>query len=138
MQVGTPREIYERPATSFVGSLPRHAAHEPPRRRASTATRSVAGPFRVPVPRGPLPARLEVGVRPEHVRSRVPRASRAEVVAVEPLGAETHLVVRVGDLELRAHARGSEAPRRGDAVRVAIDAARAIVFDADGEGERVP
>ena len=105
----------------------------------------VAGPFRfrLPVPSSsrPLPPRLEVGVRPEHVRCAAPGEGAGgppgEVVAVEPLGAETHLVVRVGDLELRAVARGWDAPGRGDTVHVAIDEARAIVFSAEGDGERV-
>jgi len=110
----------------------------------------VAGPFRFPlrVPSSsrPLPSRLEVGVRPEHVRCAVDPAGPAgegapgppgEVVAVEPLGAETHLVVRVGDLELRAVARGWDAPSRGDTVHIAIDEARAILFSAEGDGERV-
>ncbi len=148
VQVGTPREVYERPATSFVGTFvgsPRMNLFAARSERDAL----VAGPFRLPLPRGPLPPRLEVGVRPEHVRLRGPHdggGAPAEVVAVEPLGAETHLLVRVGDLELRARGPGwegweageaAEAPRRGDPVRVAIDVERAIVFDADGEGERV-
>ena len=145
VQVGTPREIYEEPATSFVGSfLGSPRMNVIPARVDGDAL--IAGPFRIPLPRGTLPRRLEVGVRPEDVRcdgdavvANVANASSVtgEVVAVEPLGAETHLVVRVGELELRARARGWSAPRRGDAVRVAIDEARAMVFDAEGAGQRV-
>jgi sn-glycerol 3-phosphate transport system ATP-binding protein len=161
VQVGTPREIYERPATSFVGAfLGSPRMNLIPARVDGDAL--VAGPFRLPLPRGPLPPRLEVGVRPEDVHcgveagdarhardaggaggARDARDDEAEcseigeVVAVEPLGAETHLVVRIGELELRAHARGWGAPHRGDAVRVSIDAARAMVFRADGAGERL-
>jgi multiple sugar transport system ATP-binding protein len=95
-----------------------------------------AGPFRVPRPAGALPARLEVGVRPEHVQLG-DEGERGEVVAVEPLGAETHVVVRVGDLDLCVRTLGFEVPRRGGTVRVSIDASHALVFDADGQGERV-
>jgi ABC-type sugar transport system ATPase subunit len=142
VQLGTPREIYERPATSFVGAFigsPR--MNLLPARTEGDVL--VAGPFRVPRPAGPLPQRLEVGVRPEHVRVHVDEApdrtgERGEVVAVEPLGAETHLVVRVGELELRArHARGFDAPGRGAVVGVSIDASSAIVFSAEGDGERL-
>jgi multiple sugar transport system ATP-binding protein len=61
-----------------------------------------------------------------------------EIVALEPLGAETHIVVRVADHTLRAVARGFDTRRRGDAVRVSVDSARALLFDAEGDGVRVP
>jgi multiple sugar transport system ATP-binding protein len=144
LQVGTPREVYERPATSFVGAfvgspamnlLPAHVDGDA----------VVAGPFRLPRPAGALPRRLEVGVRPEHVRLGEPgqpgaggaSGATGRVVAVEPLGAETHVVVRVGDRDLRARAGGFDAHRRGDEVGVSIEASAALLFDADGAGERV-
>ncbi len=139
VQVGTPREIYETPATSFVGTF-----LGSPRMNLIAARVDgdvlLAGPFRVPAPRGPLPHRLEIGVRPQHVRCAADgeAGEAGEVMAIEPLGAETHLVVRVGQLELRAHAPGWDAPRRGDVVKVVIDWARAIVFSAEGDGARIP
>jgi multiple sugar transport system ATP-binding protein len=140
LQFATPQEIYERPATSFVGGFlgtPRMNLL-PGRVEGETI---VAGGFRLPRPGSKLPARVEVGVRPEHVSildaDRAKPGERGEIVAVEPLGAETHLVVRVGGLELRAQSRGFDAHRRGDPVGVAVDVARAIVFEAEGEGARV-
>jgi multiple sugar transport system ATP-binding protein len=138
VQVGTPRDVYERPATSFVGTF-----LGSPRMNLLPAEIDgdvlAAGPFRVPRPGGALPARVTVGVRPEHVTFPASGQGgvRAQVVAVEPLGAETHLVVRAGDLELRAVARGFATGHRGDEVTVGIDASRALVFDADGERARV-
>ena len=135
IQFATPREVYERPATSFVGAF-----LGSPRMNLLSARVDgdalLAGAFRLPRPPGELPTHLEIGVRPEHVA--VGETGEAgEVVAVEPLGAETHLLVKVGDQQLRAQSRGFDEHRRGDAVRVSIDADRAIVFDADGEGARV-
>jgi multiple sugar transport system ATP-binding protein len=177
VQLGTPREIYETPATSFVGAF-----LGSPRMNLIAARVEgdalLAGPFRMPKPRGPLPQRLEVGVRPEHVRcvpdgrpgevsggepgeikrgepgeikrgepgeikrgepGEIECGQPGEVDAVEPLGAETHLVVRVGELELRARARqgDDETPRRGDAVRVVIDLKHAFVFSGEDGGERI-
>jgi len=135
LQVATPREIYERPASAFVGAfLGSPRMNLIPARAEDNAV--IAGPFRLPRPAGSLPARLQVGVRPEHVTVGGVGAP-GEVLAVEPLGAETHLVVRVGNSDLRAQARGFASHARGDLVRVAIDPGRALVFDAEGDGTRV-
>jgi multiple sugar transport system ATP-binding protein len=135
LQLGTPRAVYEEPATSFVGAfLGSPRMNLLPARAEGAAI--AAGPFRVGKPAGALPERMEVGVRPEHV-TLGDAGEPGEVLAVEPLGAETHVLVRVGELELRAQARGFDTHQRGDAVRVAIDVAHALVFDADGDGQRV-
>jgi multiple sugar transport system ATP-binding protein len=141
LQLATPREVYEKPATSFVGAfLGSPRMNLLPARAEGDVL--VAGGFRLPRPTGTLPARLEVGVRPEHVSivatgGAADGAAEGEILAVEPLGAETHLLVRVGGEELRAQSPGFDARRRGDAVRVKLDATHAMVFDADGEGERL-
>jgi multiple sugar transport system ATP-binding protein len=137
LQLAPPREIYERPATSFVGTF-----LGSPRMNLLAARVEgdalVAGPFRLPRPAGPLPAQLEVGVRPEHVMlGDGSEAAAGEVVAVEPLGAESHLVVRVGDIVLRAQSRGFDTRRRGDAVGVRLEPAHVLIFEAGGTGERV-
>ncbi len=135
LQLATPREVYERPATSFVGAF-----LGSPRLNLLSAYAErdaiVAGPFRLPRPKGELPPRLEIGVRPEHV-SLGSSGERGEVIAVEPLGAETHVVVHVGGCRLRARSRGFDTVARGDQVCVGIDADRIMIFDADGEGERL-
>jgi multiple sugar transport system ATP-binding protein len=135
LQVATPRQVYEEPATSFVASfLGSPRVNLLPGRPEADAI--IAGPFRLPKPSAALPARVSVGVRPEHV-ALGGAGERGDVIAVEPLGAETHVVVRVGGCELRAQARGFDGLRRGDRVGVAIDPGRIMLFDADGEGERV-
>jgi len=138
LQLATPREVYEKPATSFVGAfLGSPRMNLLPARAEDGAV--VAGPFRLPRPAASLPERLEVGVRPEHVVVAGPdaRGEPGEIVAVEPLGAESHLVVRVGALDLRAQAPGFDPRRRGDAVRVALDERHALFFEAGGAGERI-
>jgi multiple sugar transport system ATP-binding protein len=137
LQVEAPRVVYERPATSFVGAfLGSPRMNLLPARVDGDSL--VAGPFRLPRPDGVLPARVEIGVRPEHVTLGEAGAGvDGVVVAVEPLGAETHLVVRVGDVDLRLQAPGFQATSRGAEVRVAIDPRRVHVFDAEAEGARV-
>jgi len=138
LQLATPREVYERPATSFVGTfLGSPRMNVLPARAEGDAI--VAGPFRLSRPSGTLPAHIEVGIRPEHVAlgDDGNAGEAGEILAVEPLGAETHVLVKVGEQELRAQLRGFAAHRRGDPIRVKLDTAQAMVFDADGEGQRV-
>jgi multiple sugar transport system ATP-binding protein len=135
LQLATPREIYERPATSFVGAF-----LGSPRMNLLPAALDgealVAGAFRLKRPDGELPGRLEIGVRPQHVRLGE-EGQAGEIVAVEPLGAETHVVVKVGEQQLRARAEGFDL-RRGDAVRVSLDAAHVLVFEAGPDGALIP
>jgi multiple sugar transport system ATP-binding protein len=139
VQVATPREVYEQPATAFVGGF-----LGSPRMNLFDASVEggllFAGPFRLPRPGVTLPYRVQVGVRPEHVLVVDDFAAAGEigeVVAVEPLGAETHLLVRVGGHDVRARGAGFDAHRRGESVRVAVDWEHLLVFDAEGEGERL-
>jgi multiple sugar transport system ATP-binding protein len=139
VQVGTPREVYERPATSFVaGFLGAPRMNLLPARVDGDVL--VAGPFRVRRPAGSMPERIELGVRPEHVRvvEGGETGERGAIVALEPLGSQTHLVVKVGDLELRAQqSLGFGTLARGSEVRVSIEETRVLVFRADGAGERI-
>jgi len=139
VQVGTPRELYERPATSFVaGFLGSPKINMVPGRAEGEAL--LVGPFRIALPAETLPPAFDVGVRPEHVSvvEGGGAGERGEVVAVEPLGAQTHLVVKVGDLELRAtHGLGFGTFERGAEVRVSIQGERALYFRRDGDGERL-
>ncbi len=136
-QVASPRAVYEQPATSFVGTFLGSPKMNLLPARADGDVVS-AGAFRFPRPAGTLPLQLAVGVRPEHVViAKEEEGVSGVVVAVEPLGAETHVIVRVGELELRLQARGFDAPSRGARVRVAIDPGLVLFFDGAGDGARI-
>jgi multiple sugar transport system ATP-binding protein len=80
-----------------------------------------------------LPHRVKVGVRPEHIHfdasSARPVALAAEVVSVEPLGAETHVLLDAGGTPIRVKTAGFEAPSRGERVRVHLDPESLLWFD---------
>jgi multiple sugar transport system ATP-binding protein len=137
-QVAAPREIYERPATSFVGTFIGAPKMNLLDGRASGAE-IVCGPFRFPAKKS-LPERVVVGVRPEDVRLASPDepgAARFEVAIAEPLGAETNLVVRAGALELRARAPGFDPRPPGSPVHLVLDASRLHLFEAGDAGARI-
>ncbi|MDB4937767.1 MAG: transporter ATPase, partial [Labilithrix sp.] len=138
LQIAPPRQIYEKPATSFVATF-----LGTPRMNLIDARTDgdvlVAGPFRMPKPAG-APERVAIGIRPEDVHLAAEGeegAARFEVAISEPLGAETHLVLRAGHVELRVRAPGFDPRPTGAAVHVRIDASRMHLFSPGGNGERV-
>ncbi|HEX9824202.1 MAG TPA: ABC transporter ATP-binding protein [Actinomycetota bacterium] len=128
-QVGTPDEVYRRPATRFVarflGSPPMNLL---PAVRDGAALR--AGPFLVDRPEvAGLSGRLEVGVRPERVR--IGDGARAEVRLVETAGSERYVHLWTGELTVIARTAADAAVALGETARVGFDPADACVFDAD-------
>jgi multiple sugar transport system ATP-binding protein len=139
-QVGSPMEIYDRPANRFVAGffgtpamsfLPAELGE----RRGAMVAR---GPgFEVPLERALLPARgVTLGVRPEAATlDERPGAAglAAEVELRELLGAEIllHLRSAAGPLTVRTDAHAPA--REGDRLTVWLDPARLHVFDAATE-----
>ncbi|MBI4703632.1 MAG: ABC transporter ATP-binding protein [Deltaproteobacteria bacterium] len=137
-QVGTPREIYEDPASSFVAGFLGTPAINLIELACDGPSARVPG-LTLPVP--PALAgrrRLCAGVRPEHVQlgpshGGGPATIRAaaQVVAVEPLGAESFLHLDAQGTALRARLAGLDTPRPGDPVEIALSCDRILWFDAE-------
>jgi ABC-type sugar transport system ATPase subunit len=117
-QIATPREAYEKPATSFVATF----LGSPKMNLIS----SDANPFRVAT------GAKTIGIRPEDIRI-VEGGVKAEIVAIEPLGAETHLLARAGDIELRIRSHGFETHSRGQTIGLELAEERIHAFDEDGK-----
>jgi multiple sugar transport system ATP-binding protein len=143
-QVGSPMEVYARPANlfvaRFVGSpamslLPATLAGE-----AGSHARVRLGDgseVATRVPTAGLSRDLRIGVRPEAVSVVAPGngAVDAAVELVERLGDRTLIYARLSDgAEVTAQAEGTSAARIGDRVGLAIDGAGAHLFDAEGMG----
>jgi len=143
-QVGTPAEVYARPANAFVA---RFVGSPPMAMLPATIAGEEAGRVRVrlaegtvlatAVPAGALVAgtEVEVGLRPEHVRLAAPGEAglAAQVELVERLGDRTFLYARLaGGAEIVALEPGFGTVRPGDAVTLALDADAAHIFTAGG------
>jgi sn-glycerol 3-phosphate transport system ATP-binding protein len=117
-QFGTPEEVYNRPATTFVASF----IGSPPMNLLRHASGVRAGQI--------------LGVRPEHLK-RDPDGWAMQVEYVELLGAERLVYGRIGDEPVIMRTDESDTPpRAGDTVRVGAPATRLHWFDA-GSGKRV-
>jgi len=118
VQLGAPREIYERPCNEYVAQ-----------RLGTPSINLVPGQLlQLATPTGTE----RVGVRPEDLLldGVGPAAS---VVQVEHLGAETVVVLELAGARLHALAPTGAHHQRGDQVRVAVRPRRAMLFDRQGK-----
>jgi multiple sugar transport system ATP-binding protein len=146
LQVGTPRELYERPQTpfagSFIGPAPMNLLHagvfeEEGRLHLRVGGETIAlPPGKAGEVRRLAAGRVLLGLRPEHVRISVepgPPAFRGIVVSVENLGRERLVSVETAGGIVTVLTDG-KAPNEGDAVGLALPMETASVFrPEDGE-----
>ena len=123
-QFGTPEEVYNRPATTFVASF----MGSPPMNLLENASNIDFG--------GPPGAIL--GIRPEHLQ--IGRTGwTVQVDTIEMLGAERLIYCRMGDesLIVRVDESLSSPPAIGSTIQIAPRADRLHWFDA-ATGQRLP
>jgi multiple sugar transport system ATP-binding protein len=120
-QLGTPDEIYDRPANRFVATF----VGNPPMNVFPVAEAGMAPPNGV----------AEIGVRPEDLELAATDADGSllgEVYVVEPIGNETLVETRIGESVVTVRAeRGWNRPI-GTPVGVRVDPRTACFFDAQG------
>jgi multiple sugar transport system ATP-binding protein len=132
VQIGTPKDIYDRPASLFVAQLvgtPR--INLLPARYADGAVSVPNSSIQMRSTNG-LPAQFTLGVRPEDVQPHAEGDLRGDVALVEPLGVETILHLRSGEQRLLSMVSGMTSYRIGDSIRFQIAPERLHYFDNDG------
>ena len=138
MQMGSPDDVYDRPANlfvaDFIGAPPinlvrgRLGAEDVPGVRLGEAL--LPAPANLSAPRG---AEVVYGVRPVDVALDPSGAIEGEVLMAETTGSETLLHVEVGGQELRVVVPERRRLRAGERVRLSIDPGKAHLFDAATE-----
>jgi multiple sugar transport system ATP-binding protein len=142
-QLGTPDEIYRRPANRFVAGFVGTPAMNFATGRMTVADGRPAfagAGLTIPLPPGhPVEGEagaggraVEIGIRPEDVVvGEGPFEGRIRVV--EPTGHETIVLFAAGDADLVTRVPGGIALKAGEAVRFRVRAENAHLFDqADG------
>jgi multiple sugar transport system ATP-binding protein len=141
-QTGAPLELYDRPVNvfvaGFIGSPTMNMLSGIVRRNGAGTRVTLANGVDLPAPGAPDDGReVLYGIRPEHLSLGDPADGLpCEVVVVEPTGADTQVVCRIGGQDLIAVLRDRVACRAGDRVGLRPDASRAHLFDA-GSGARL-
>ena len=137
-QVGTPEEIYDRPATTFVAAFIGAPAMnllpgriEDGRRRA--AGRHVAARWAGVAPDGHCDHR-DPARTPDLASTWKPRAcgDRGPAAVVEPLGSETLVTLDIAGSELHARVPARSVRQAGEPVRLALEAEDIHLFSPDG------
>ena len=131
-QLGTPDDIYSRPANTYVASF---IGSPTMNMIAGSANKTQAGGLfdikeaSLPLA-GPAGGEALLGVRPEHISFSDDAPWRGEVSVVEPTGADTFVVVKTaaGDVTVRTSPQTQARP--GDAVGLQISGAHVNWFDA--------
>jgi multiple sugar transport system ATP-binding protein len=120
-QIGTPLDLYDNPANLFVAGFIGSPAMNFIPGRATASGVSAAEGVTLDIPAGSAvePGRdVIVGVRPEHLAVSE-QGLAAEVVVVEPTGADTQIYCRIAGVDVTAVVRERHAFRPGETVRLA-------------------
>jgi multiple sugar transport system ATP-binding protein len=127
-QIGAPLELYDEPANlfvaGFIGSPAMNFLRGRLARNGGGCDVVLGEGLRLPSPRG-LPAQLDgkdvmLGVRPEHLAVRS-EGLPAEVVVVEPTGADTQIFCKLAGTDVTAVVRERHDFKPGEMIRLAPD-----------------
>ena len=145
-QIGTPAEIYNRPANLFVADF----MGSPAMNLIPAKTRSNGNGIEIEIARKnhdpivltdtqnkDLPENVILGVRPEDIadaaHSRVDKTQEADCVIdiVEPAGADTFAVMQLGGKHVTARLHSETSATAGTKQRLAFDLAKVSYFEPE-------
>jgi len=135
-QVGTPTEIYDRPASVYVARLlGAPMMNILPATGSGAGVTAADGTIHIADPAAPSQA-VEIGVRPEDVKvspwKEDAAARPAKVFEVEPLGGFTVVTLEAGRERLRALMRGQPDIRPDTLVALSCEPSRVHYFGQGG------
>jgi multiple sugar transport system ATP-binding protein len=134
-QLGTPDDIYRRPANTYVATF-----IGSPTMNLVQGQGGAAGAFEIAgatlALAAPATGTLQLGLRPEHISLDDASPWRGQVFVVEPTGADTYVVLdtEAGRISVRTAALSGLKP--GDTVGLQVQGEHASWFDA-ASGDRV-
>jgi multiple sugar transport system ATP-binding protein len=141
-QIGTPLDLYYRPANLFVAGFvgsPRMNFVEGRLEQAANGLTFAAGERRLALDGYPFGTRpqsgqpVTLGIRPEHIAlDGAGNWNGFTVDIVEPLGADSLVWCTDGQLSLEVRISGEQAVRPGTPLALGIDANRISLFSTEG------
>ncbi|MFT4118831.1 ABC transporter ATP-binding protein [Bradyrhizobium sp.] len=132
-QIGSPLELYDRPANLFVAGFIGSPAMNQIKGKVRDGAFESSDGFRLPI--SELPPNADgrnaiYGARPEHFMIS-DQGLPARVTVVEPTGSETHVMANLGNVPVVCVFRERIGARPGDTIHIAPRPDVAQLFDAD-------
>ena len=140
-QIGSPLELYDKPANQFVaGFIGSPAMNFLKGKVKANGSAAFEGPNGVKLPLASAPSNSDgrpavYGVRPEHF-TIADDGAEAEIVVVEPTGSETQVFAKLGGEEVVAVFRERHQFNPGDKIRLKPDPRVVHLFD-EATGKRL-
>jgi len=142
-QVGTPDEIYNRPANLFVADFIGSPAMNFFNVELDGSSLSGEG-FTYPVPKdiaesvrdSTTNSKLTLGIRPEDISitdSPTDQTIQATVDVVEPVGSDNYIYAQVADQDVTLRVSSEVKPTPGDTVSIQYDVGNIHLFDTETE-----
>ena len=137
-QIGTPLELFDHPGNLFVAQFIGSPAMNVVKGDFKAGTQAVeAQGVQWPVPTSlarHAGRAVHYGIRPSDMTlSTTQQGVPAQVVVVEPTGAETELLLHVGESPLTLVMHGRTSVQPGDTVHLDIDVSKVHLFDGQTE-----
>ncbi|ANG63474.1 glycerol-3-phosphate ABC transporter ATP-binding protein [Marinobacterium aestuarii] len=139
-QVGTPLELYDRPANKFVAEfIGSPSINILPAKLEGNGLRMGENGSLVRLEATPQTdsKHVEVGIRPEHLFPAEAGSIEGEVQVIEHLGAETYVFLTANDTDICWRIAGRYDAAIGDKIRLGFDSNNLHIFEADS-GRRIP
>lgn len=136
IQVGTPRDIYDRPATVFVAQLvgtPRINLLDTQLENGILHVKDSTIQLKPGVDAAELPDSCLLGIRPEDIQPNADGEFNGEIALIEPLGVETIVHIKSGSQTLLSTEAGISSWRVGENVCFNIVRDRLHYFSSDGK-----
>ena len=131
-QVGTPSELFHRPANMFVagfiGSTPMNLI---PGTMTGSGVEFDGGTFALDTMPTTGTGDVYYGIRPEYVKLDPSGPLQGTVAITENLGTEFLVTVEVGATQIRATVDEGSEPQPGDSVRIAPASRRVLLYDRE-------
>lgn len=141
-QIGSPLEIYDEPANSFVagfiGSPSMNFIDGLVVERNRAIELQAAEDLHWPLPdsaRAHTGKSVQLGIRPEHISIGTDGVP-GKIIIIEPTGSDTHLQLQAGSQTIVAAVRDRLSVSPGQSVALGIDPVKAHLFDPSG-GQRL-
>ncbi|NTE88028.1 ABC transporter ATP-binding protein [Agrobacterium rubi] len=141
-QVGTPDEVYNQPASVFVGGFVGSPAMNFAKAKVEGGNLVFSNGDSLPVSAirssgqaGAIDGRnVTVGIRPEHFSADASQVSlTCQVQVVEPLGSDTLVHFAIGGETLTARMPPETRIKAGETLKIGVDPAKIHLFDAETE-----